>query len=495
MNGVLDYLLEAGLGLAMFYSGYWLFLKKETYFRWNRIYLLAALPLAFLLPFLRLKSPFFAAPVPAPPALSDGLDLLTAGSPLLGWEGLLLAVYFGGVLACLVRFGAHLVRLAAVVKRYGVRRSDGLKVVAVDEDFAPFSFLGYIFMNERALNRDALGRILAHELVHVRELHSLDVLLMELVAAVQWFNPFVWPYKRSLQETHEYLADAGVIAQGFSPAAYRLLLFEQHVGVQLFEFANNFKQSQVKRRILMMSKAPSGGAAKLKLLLVVPMAALLALAFADPRPARANQQAEGKAETAVVVKKQKAEQAAQELAALKEKETMLRSKLEETTDPELKKELKTKLSAVLAKQEEIHAFLAGNGALPPPPTPEKQLQTLMEKEAKIRQMLASETDAAKKSELKKSLEIVLAKQAELKAQNGHGGGPAAGKEVTVESLQEELTKLKLKETDVRTKIADEKDAQKKAELETILQKILQKQAEVKAKAESLKAAKTEKTVR
>ncbi|MBM3295116.1 MAG: hypothetical protein FJY82_11435 [Candidatus Aminicenantes bacterium] len=342
-----------------------------------------------------------------------------------------------------------------------------------------------------------MRRILAHELVHVRQIHSLDILLMELVVAVQWFNPFVWPYKKSLQENHEYLADAGVIAQGFSPAAYRLLLFEQHVGAQLFEFANNFKQSQIKRRILMMSKTHSGGAAKLKLLLAIPLAALLALAFADPRPAPAQQSKENAAGETIVLKKQKAEHAVQELAALKEKEAMVRAKLAETTDPELKKQLMAKLADILAKEEEIQAFLAANGPLPSPLAPEQEMRKLMEKEAKVRQMLESETDAAKKTELKKTLEVVLAKQAELKANSGSNGngGPKVGKEVTIEALKEEYLKLQQKESDVRAKLAEEKDAGKKAELETLLQKIHQKQVELKAKAESLKASKPEKNVR
>jgi len=494
MNAALAYLLEAGLGLALFFVVFKLLLQKETFFFWNRVYLLAALPLSFLLPALHLHSPFLTAPVPVDPA---GPLLMSPTSSSNGWNEILLAVYFGGVLACLVRFGAHLVRLAVIVRRCRVHKIGGLKVVHVDEDFAPFSFLGYVFLNEAALGRDVVRRILAHELVHVRQLHSLDVLLMELVVAVQWFNPFVWPYKKSLQETHEYLADAGVIAQGFSPAGYRLLLFEQHVGAQLFEFANNFKQSQIKRRILMMSKTHSGGAAKLKLLLVIPLAALLALAFADPRPARSAQQAGGTAATEKVVKKQKIEQAVQELAALKEKEAMLRTKLAETTDAELKNQIKAKLTDVLAKEEEIHAFLAANGALPPPPSPEQEMQKLAEKEAKLRHMLESETDAAKKTELKKTLEIVLAKQAELKANNGSNGngGPKVGKEVTIEALKEEYLKLQQKESDVQAKLAEEKDAGKKAELETLLQKIHQKQAEVKAKAESLKASKAGKNAR
>jgi hypothetical protein len=494
MNGPIAYLLEVGLSLALFYTVYWLLLKKETFFQWNRLYLMTALLFSFLLPSLRLTSPFLTTRAPES---SFGPILPVASSSPLSLEGVLFGIYLAGVLACLVRFGAHLARLAVIIRRSGVRKVAGLKVVAVDEDFAPFSFLGYVFINTRTLGPDALRRVLVHELVHIRQLHSLDVLLMELVIAVQWFNPFVWPYKKSLQETHEYLADAGVIAQGFSPVAYRLLLFEQHVGAQLFEFANNFKQSQIKRRILMMSKTQSGGAAKLKLLLVVPLAILLALAFADPRPARSAQQANGSVASEKAVKKEKIETAVKELGALKEKEATLRAKLAETTDPELKKDLKAKLSQILAKEEEITAFLQDNGALPSLANPEKDLQMLMDKEAKLRQMIETETDAAKKADLQTKLENVLAKQAGLKAQNGHNGGgtPGIGLEVTLESLKTEYLQLQKKETDVRAMLAEEKDAQKKAELETLLQKILQKQESVKSKAETLKAAKTDKIVR
>ena len=242
----------------------------------------------------------------------------------------------------------------------------------------------------------------------------------------------------------------------------------------------------------MLSKIQSGGAAKLKLLLVVPLAVVLALAYADPRPAGSAQQANGDVSNDKIVLKKKVEQAVQDLGTLKEKEAMLRSKIEETTDPELKKELKTKLAEILTKEEKIIAFLNDNGALPPPApmNAEKQLQILMEKEAKLRTMLEAEPDAAKKTELKKNLENVLAKQADLKAQNGHNGGgpPKQGVDVTIEGLKKEYSMLKQKEEDVRAQLAATQDAQKKAELETLLQKILQKQESVKAKAESLKAA-------
>jgi hypothetical protein len=268
----MSYLLETAFALALFYGAYWLFLKKETYFRLNRVYLVSALLLSFILPAIRLTSPFRTAP-----ATEEFVGPVLAAPPSssIGWTDVLLGIYLIGALALLLRFGAHLVRLAVIIRRCGVRRADGFKVVVVPEDFSPFSFLGYLFINVDSLAEADLRRILVHERVHIRELHSFDVLLMELVIAFQWFNPFVWPYKKSLQETHEFLADAGVIAQGFSPVNYKLLLFEQHVGAKLFEFANNFKQSQIKRRILMLSRIQSRGAAKLKILLAIPLAVVL----------------------------------------------------------------------------------------------------------------------------------------------------------------------------------------------------------------------------
>jgi hypothetical protein len=173
-------------------------------------------------------------------------------------------------------------------------------------------------------------------------------------------------------------------------------------------------------------------------------------------------------------------------------EAKLRSKIEETTDLEAKKELKAKLSDVLKKEEQLAAMIEGNGGTieHAADNPEKVLQMLMEKEAKLKQMLAKETDAAKKVELKKNLENVLAKQEELKAQNGgNGGGPAAGIDIEIQKLKQEYMMLKQKEEDVRTQLASTKDAEQKTKLEQTLQKVLQKQADVKAKVESLKTAK------
>jgi len=497
MSDLLRFVLESSVCLTFFYAVYWLLLKNETYFFLNRFYLVSALVLSFIIPGLRVTSPFRSVGVSSRPV---GL-IPTAGIsvPSLGWPDILLALYAAGVLLFLVRFVFHLTKLRSVVRRCGWRYDRDCKVVSVDREFAPFSFLNIVFLNEGAVSPDDLERILAHERVHIQQGHSLDVLLMELVIILQWFNPFVWPYKKSLQETHEYLADHGVIAQGFSAARYKLLVFEQHVGAQLFEFANNFKQSQIKRRLTMMSKIKSRNAAKLKLLVVLPMASFLVLAFAEPRPVRpvdpsavpVLQETAGQGQEAEVKKEQVA-QAEKELQMLKEKEMILREKLKATEDQEAKKELKMKLETILFKQQEIQTMLGYGGGAPGLPAElglKAEYKKLEQEELKLRDVLANTNDPEKKAELNKKLEQVLEKQHDIQAMLAAGSTNA---EPTIEELKKEYMMLDQKAADVRAKLEKTEDAGQKAELENLLKKIATKQEMIKAQAEKIKAAQDQK---
>src|SRR5512136_490167 len=258
MSDFLRYSLQSAVCLVFFYGAYCLFLKKETYFFLNRMYLVSSMLLALVIPVIHIPSPLLTVPAGGS-GTSPVYPLTVAPRHIHGGE-IAMAAYLAGVLLFLTRFLLHLAKLHRVVRRNGIRWEYDMRVVSIDREFSPFSFLNVVFLNDRDIRADNLQRILAHERVHVQQYHSLDILLMELVIIFQWFNPFVWPYKKSLQETHEYLADEGVIAQGFSVTMYRLLVFEQHVGARLFELANNFKQSQIKRRLTMMSKIKSKNA-------------------------------------------------------------------------------------------------------------------------------------------------------------------------------------------------------------------------------------------
>ena len=496
MSDLLRYALESSVCLTFFYAVYWLFLKNETFFSLNRCYLVSALVLSFLIPGLGLPSPFRTVLIPSVP--SGFLPSAAVSSRSFGWGDLLLALYAAGALLFFARLVFHLVKLGAVVWRRGWRRHLDCKVVSVDREFAPFSFLNFVFLNVGAVSPDDLERIIAHERVHIQQGHSLDVLLMELVITLQWFNPFVWPYKKSLQETHEYLADDGVIAQGFSAARYKLLVFEQHVGAQLFEFANNFKQSQIKRRLTMMSKIKSGNAAKLKLFVILPMAVLLALAFAEPRPVRALEPAgvpalqeaarQGQEEE---IHKAKIAEAEKDLKMLEEKEKILREKLEAAPSQEAQMELKKNLELVLHKRQEILIKL-GRGKDWPEHAAEElkvEFQKLKDDEIKLREVLAKTDDPEKQAQLKEKLQQVLEKQSQVEVMLAAEGSKA---EPSIEELKAQYKMLDQKAADVRAKLQETKDAQQKAELEDVLKKIAMKQEKLKAEAEKIKAAQEQK---
>jgi len=473
MKLLLTYLAQSGLCLAVFYLAYELLLKTETFFQLNRIFLVSGLWFSVLIPAFPITSPFRTLIVPA--SAVDSPPFAAAGGGF-GWAGWLLILYGAGALIFLFRFGLQLAKLRRVVLTYGVRRLRGVKIVAVDRLFSPFSFFDIIFLNPGPSLDANLRRILAHEQVHIRQQHTLDVLFMEIVLSFQWFNPFVWPYKKALQETHEYLADSGVIAQGFSPVRYQLHMFEQNVGASLFEFGNNFKKSQIKRRIIMLSKMKSPGPARLKVLVALPLALGLVLAFAQPRlvagPAAAQ-------ETATVEhEKAKALQVKEEMAKLLAMEEAVRKQMQTAATEEEKKELAAKIETIAKKRQVLS--VGGNGALKPHPADlEMMAKELKAKQEKIKIMLEKSTDDAEKAKWKKELVILYEKEKDLKAMREDTKVDSAA-DLSVEKIKQQLADLKAKQAEVEAKIAETTVSGQKAKLEQVLKDILAQQAALKA---------------
>ena len=488
MNLVLRYILETGACLVLFYAGYWLFLKKETYFLLNRVYLLASLLLSFLIPVFHVPSPFLTFQVSPAPIAGETAATFPARSA--GFADAVLMIYAAGVLMFLARFIVQVTKLFLVVKKSESRNLGGARIVSVDREFAPFSFLKYIFINDREFSPGNLRHILAHEEAHIRQGHSLDILLAELATVAQWFNPIVRPYKRSIQETHEFLADREVIAQGFNSARYQLVMLEQQVGTRLLGLSHSFKQSQIKRRIVMMSQTRSKGAAKLKVLVLMPLAALLVLALAQPRPIVAADSAlvsaaQDKTDQSLdeAKKKEMLVKAEESLARLKEKEAKLKKVMETTTDPEKQKELEKNLKVILEMQKKTEAFIADPTLPPPPPLPPPappvtaDLKLLKEKELDIKKALATEKDPAKIAELKHDLQVALVKEANPEAQVHFAKeihAPAAPAPAAPDSMAD-LKMLEEKALKIKEKLKAATDAEEQAKLKAMLEEIQQKQ--------------------
>jgi hypothetical protein len=132
-----------------------------------------------------------------------------------------------------------------------------------------------IFINIEGAEEKSVNEIIAHEEIHIRQWHTMDTILLEVLTIFFWFNPFVWFYRRSIKSIHEFLADEGVLSRGTNKIYYQKLLLEQSLGVMVNDLTNNFNQSLIKRRFIMMTRPKSGRIARLKPLLALPLALLL----------------------------------------------------------------------------------------------------------------------------------------------------------------------------------------------------------------------------
>lgn len=400
MSDLAVYLFRSAAYLAVFTALYRFVLRRETCFALNRAFLLGGAALALTLPLLRVPSPFFTRIVDASALHPLPVEPVGAATPAAAPVALniLALIYFSGAALFLLLFAVRLARLALLARRCGCVRQRGLRIVLCGHPGESFSFFRFVFLNRSKVPAEDLDRVLAHELAHVRQLHSVDIVFSELLTVLQWFNPFVWPYKSSLRETHEYLADRAVIAQGCGLARYQLLIVEQHVGGRLLELASSFRTSQIKRRIVMLSKQRTKGLARWKPLLILPLAMTLVLAFAesrtivkpDPAAPSVQEQKSGGQQTlseeemakALKEKMLKVEQMKQ-----KNEETIikLKQKLEETQDAAEKE----KVQKALQEQKIAGLDIA---------VKERSLQM-----KKLELALAKETNEAKIADLKEKL--------------------------------------------------------------------------------------------
>jgi TonB family protein len=292
MGLLLVYMLKSSLCLAAFYLFYRLLLSSETFHRFNRIALVCLMLLSCLVPFVQLT--VHNAPVVSRQLLSveDMIMMASlnaeasaadiAARPAL-WPFVLLAIYIVGMVAFLVRevwSGCSMWRLI----RSGeiVAEENGVKVVAIDGEVSPFSWMNYIILSREDYENPDCRSILTHERAHIRLHHSYDILIADICIMLQWFNPASWLMKRELQQIHEFEADEAVLRSGINAKNYQLLLIKKAVGARLYSIANSLNQSSLKKRITMMFKKKSSPWARAKYAFVLPLTAVAVVAFARP---------------------------------------------------------------------------------------------------------------------------------------------------------------------------------------------------------------------
>jgi TonB family protein len=290
MEAIFTFLLKASTGMALFYSVYWLFLRKETFYTANRWFLLAALFTSVLIPAFPLQ---YTVLVDQPETvnfktIADTFKNIPAFTnhetqpESFNWQHLVWLIYLAGVAVFFFRLLFQTISLVWLILKSEPKFIADIRIVENKKYSLPFSFFNTVFINTEFYTQESLPEILAHEKVHIREKHWFDLLFTELLTVIFWFNPFIWFFERSIKQNHEYLADKGVLAQGHSVGRYQALLINQLMGMQIIGITNNLNFALNTNRLKMMTKKKTSRFSGVKFAWALPAVALLLFAFAEP---------------------------------------------------------------------------------------------------------------------------------------------------------------------------------------------------------------------
>jgi bla regulator protein BlaR1 len=278
----MNYIIEVTICWIVFYVFYMLFLQKETFFKANRIYLIVCLIMGLFLPFINLNAPNIE-PVFVQ-TIQYSLDNINipieiSESIFPSFQQVLWTIYIIGLLIFSSRLFYNIYLINDLLKNGVIINKPNYKLVISNENQPPFSFFNYLFISNSLLNQqEDSDKIIQHELAHIEGNHSLDVLLLELICILFWFNPMVYLYKKHLQDVHEYLADSEV-TKHTSIKKYGHLLMRQALPSIQFALSNYFNHSQLKKRITMMTKKESSKWAYAKFAFVLPILAAMTIIF------------------------------------------------------------------------------------------------------------------------------------------------------------------------------------------------------------------------
>ena len=264
-------------GIFLFIYNFWL--RKETFYTSNRVYLLGTSVLAVLIPFISINIVPESAVATQIVALSELVlnpnsiqlpeVLLTSVSSIPTYS-LILWLYSGGILLAISLFFWKISKLVLLIFQNKKKNKEGYIVVALPESTSVFSFLNYIFIGEQILDKDA-SYLMTHEQVHIRQRHTLDLLWFEILKIILWFNPFVYLYQRYITALHEFIADAESIKLADTKTYYNHILNDLFQ-VENMAFVNQFyNKSLIQKRITMMSKTQSQKWKKVKYLFILPL--------------------------------------------------------------------------------------------------------------------------------------------------------------------------------------------------------------------------------
>ncbi|WP_282068553.1 M56 family metallopeptidase [Olleya namhaensis] len=278
----MDYFLKASAIIILFYACYKLFLQRDTFFQANRWFLLIGLFIAIVLPLVII--PIYIEYTPRPiqffetSAITFPTQQTTQAPPFDYWQ-LLPFIYLAGVLFVTTKVTLQFVSLNRLLKNQKKTKTEQFTFIETESNIAPFSFFNRIVFNSNQFTKNELEHIITHEKVHAKQLHSIDILLTQIATILFWFNPCIWLYTKAMQQNLEFIADHEAQNTIACSKSYQTVLLKASLTTNQLAITNNFYQSLIKKRIVMLQKSQSKKSNQLKFTIVLPFLALFLMSF------------------------------------------------------------------------------------------------------------------------------------------------------------------------------------------------------------------------
>jgi TonB family protein len=282
MNILFIYMIKVSVYLTAFYAIYSILLSMDTSYMRNRFFILSALTTSLILPFISFHTSaphnyqVFGKVLSDVFVSASGNGAEAKHSFLLpGFLQTVYSIYIIVAAVFILKFFIDLINLQFLILKH---KNEGSRIIRFHGfSTSGFSAMGYVFINTRLSPEDA-GEIIRHEQNHLKQNHFVDIIIIEIVKAFQWFNPFVYFFDRSLRAVHEFQADEECISSGIPIASYQSLLLCQVFKSKAFNLSNSFSNpSMIRKRMIMMTKKRTPGFANIKLLSVLPVIAFVSL--------------------------------------------------------------------------------------------------------------------------------------------------------------------------------------------------------------------------
>jgi len=276
----MEYLLKSGTVVTIFYICYKIFLQKETFFQSNRYFLITGIIVSTLIPLLII--PIYITIEPQETSwifnqiTTTNIDNTDSS---FNWIQLSTMIYFLGISLFGLRLCIQFFSLASLILRNKKYRSGKYIHVIVKDDISPFSFFNWIVYNPELFSEPELEQIITHEKVHANQYHSLDILLMQIATVVFWCNPLIWFYKKEQQQNLEFIADSKAQEKSYCNKSYQHLLLKASMPKYQMALTNNFYNSLIKKRIVMLHKSKSNRFNQWKTAIIIPLLAIFLMSF------------------------------------------------------------------------------------------------------------------------------------------------------------------------------------------------------------------------